>query len=414
VAKVSPDVFDPARLAAVRATRLLDTGPEEPFDRLARLAASVLETPFAFVTIVDDRRSFWKSCIGVSSTDLADRENLVEESFCQYVVGSRRPLIVTDAANDPRTRNNPSVESMGVRAWAGFPLQTERGEVLGTFCVVDTEPRQWSEHDLSVLETLAHAAAGEIALRVTAEQATVFARTLQESLLPPDLPVVPGLETAARYLPAGETVGVLGDFYDMFQAARHRWHLVIGDVCGHGVEAAKTTALARWAIRAAATQSSRPGRVLSMLNEVLIRHDGDAATFLTAQFVTVRVTGERVEIVLGGAGHPPALIRRADGAVERTGLGGQPIGMIENPDIATSRHLLHPGDALVLYTDGLVEARRDGEMLSVERVAEVLAGTAGSDAEETTDVLVRLARDFTGAPLADDLAIIVLQALPRS
>nr|MDP9020788.1 SpoIIE family protein phosphatase [Actinomycetota bacterium] len=395
---VPVEVFDPVRLAAVRATRLLDTGAEEPFDRLARLAASILNAPFAFVTIVDERRSFWKSCIGVNSTELAQRQNLVEESFCQYVVGSRRPLIVGDAANDPRTRGNPSIESMGVRAWAGFPLQTERGEVLGTFCVVDTEPRQWSDRDLSVLETLAHAVAGEIALRASAEQATEFARTLQESLLPPDLPVVPGLETAARHVPAGEGVGVLGDFYDMFQAARHRWHLVIGDVCGHGVEAAKTTALARWAIRAAATQSSRPGRVLSMLNEVLLRHDDDAGTFLTAQFVTVRVARGAVEIVLGGAGHPPGLIRRGDGAVDLIGLGGQPIGMIESPDIATTRTVLHPGDALVLYTDGLVEARRDGDILSVERVKEALSGTAGLDAEETADMLVRLARDFTGAP----------------
>ncbi len=412
MADVPVEVFDPARLAAVRATRLLDTGAEEPFDRLARLAASVLETPYAFVTIVDERRSFWKSCIGINSTELADRQNLVGESFCQYVVGSRRPLVVGDATDDPRTRDNPSIETMGVRAWAGFPLQTERGEVLGTFCVVDTKPRAWTDHDLSVLETLAHAAAGEIALRVTAERATEFARTLQESLLPPDLPQVPGLETAARHVPAGEGVGVLGDFYDMFQAARHRWHLVIGDVCGHGVEAAKITALARWAIRAAATQSSRPGRVLSLLNEVLLRHDGDAGTFLTAQFVTVRLAHGAVGVVLGGAGHPPALIRRGDGTVDLLGMGGQPIGMIESPDVATTRTVLHPGDALVLYTDGLIEARRDGALLSVERVTEVLSGTVGLDADAMADMLVRLARDFTGGALADDLAILVLQALP--
>lgn len=413
MADVPVEVFEPARLAAVRATRLLDTGAEEPFDRLARLAASVLNTPFAFVTIVDERRSFWKSCIGVSATDLADRQNLVEESFCQYVIGSRRPLVVGDVTDDPGTRDNPSIQSMGVRAWAGFPLQTERGEVLGTFCVVDTKPRTWTEQDLSVLETLAHAAAGEIALRASAEQATEFARTLQESLLPPDLPQVPGLATAARHVPAGGGVGVLGDFYDMFQAARRRWHLVIGDVCGHGVEAAKTTALARWAIRAAATQSSRPGRVLSLLNEVLLRHDGDAGTFLTAQFVTVRLKPGAVDIVLGGAGHPPAFIRRADGTVDLIGLGGQPIGMMESPDVAIIRTALDPGDALVLYTDGLVEARRDGAFLSVERVREVLSAAPGLDAEETADMLVQLAHDFTGGPLADDLAILVLQALPR-
>lgn len=102
----------------MRRTGLLDTGPEEPFDRLARLAATLLGTPFAFVTLVDDRRSYWKSCIGVDATGPADRQITVEESFCQYVINSGSHVVVTDARTDARTHDNLSIASMGVTAWA--------------------------------------------------------------------------------------------------------------------------------------------------------------------------------------------------------------------------------------------------------------------------------------------------------
>jgi serine phosphatase RsbU (regulator of sigma subunit) len=166
---------DPGRLEAVRATGLLDTPADEAFDRLTRLAAVLLRVPYAFVTLVDDRRSFWKSCYGIESTDPADRQNTLEESFCQYVVASGEELIVSDTAQDPRTAGNPSIESMGVAAWAGFPLFSTSGHVLGTFCAVDTVAREWTEHDVFVLQTLSSAAAGELALREAAAGARVAA-----------------------------------------------------------------------------------------------------------------------------------------------------------------------------------------------------------------------------------------------
>lgn len=156
-------IDDPGRLSAVRETGLLDTPAEEPFDRLARLAATTLDAPLAFVTVVDDRRSFWKACIGVDARDPADRQNPVDQSFCQYVVGLDAELVVGDAAGDPRTQDNPSIAAMGVAAWAGFPLRSPEGEVVGSFCVVDTRVRTWSDHDVEVLRTLAHAFSGATA-----------------------------------------------------------------------------------------------------------------------------------------------------------------------------------------------------------------------------------------------------------
>ena len=162
-------ISDPARLAAVRATGLLDGPAVEPLDHLARLAAILLQAPLAFVTVVDDERSYWVSRIGVGPDQ---RQNTVVESFCQYVIDDAAPLIVGDTAADPRTRGNPSVQGMGVRAWAGFPVLDTEGHALGSFCVVDTVPRHWDDVQVETLRVLADAASAHIMLltRVMAER----------------------------------------------------------------------------------------------------------------------------------------------------------------------------------------------------------------------------------------------------
>ena len=153
-------MFDAERLAAVERTGLLDSAASELFDSLTSLAARLLHAPMAFLTLVDDRRSFWLSTDGVPD----GRENPVEESFCQYVIADRAPLVIGDATADTRVRNNPSVELLGVRAWAGFPVFDADGAALGSFCVMDTVVRAWTEQDVQVLSVLSRAASAQIAL----------------------------------------------------------------------------------------------------------------------------------------------------------------------------------------------------------------------------------------------------------
>ncbi|WRL65922.1 GAF domain-containing protein [Blastococcus brunescens] len=159
----------PDRLAAVLATGLMDTAAEESFDRLTAMARELLNAPFAFVTVVDDQRSYWKSCLGLPQD--SPRENTLEESFCQYVVDSGEPLVLSDVREDARTRDNPSIASMGVVAWAGYPVHTPDGHVLGTFCVVDTKLHEWTDSDVRILESLASVASREVALRAAAARA---------------------------------------------------------------------------------------------------------------------------------------------------------------------------------------------------------------------------------------------------
>jgi GAF domain-containing protein len=209
---------DPARLAAVAATELLDTAAEEAFDRISALAQQLLGAPFAFLTVVDDRRSFWKSQAGLAAD--APRGNLLSESFCQYVVDSSEPLVLGDVRLDERTRDNPSIDSMGVVAWAGFPVRTPEGHVLGTLCVVDTVAREWTHRDVGVLATLAEIASREVSLRVTAAQAesararaALFARIGELLVAGLELPAV--WEAVARL-----AVPALGDLALVYSLER--------------------------------------------------------------------------------------------------------------------------------------------------------------------------------------------------
>ena len=419
-----PDaILSPGRLAAVARTRLLDTDPEEPFDRLARLAATLLDTPFAFVTIVDERRTFWKSRIGLAEAGVADHDQPNEESFCQYVIATGEQLIVGDAVRDPRVRDNPGVLHRGIAAWAGFPIHAPTGEILGSFCVVDVRAREWSDQDIDVLQTLASAATGEIALRVAllderaarrradlqSERSSALARSLQASLLPPDLPQLPGVEVAARYLPAAGEADVVGDFYDVFQRGPTSWAFMIGDVAGKGVEAAKLATLARHTIRTAAMQRLPPTEILVMLNRAMRAQEPASERFVTAIYGTLELADDgEVDVQLAIAGHPPPLVRRADRTLETSDAHGIVLGAVADPRLGEVGFRLAQDDTLVLYTDGVVEARVDGELFGDERLRELVAN-GPLEAEALAAEIERAVHAFSPA-LADDTAILVLRA----
>src|SRR6202034_4537912 len=177
------------------------------------------------------------------------RQSVLEQSLLRSVIESGDRVIIDDVHLDPRTGASGPLGSGGVRAWAGFPVRDPDGVVVGALCVADHGPRKWGARAVEFLDLLSHVAAGEIALQVTlqhgAERAEL-ARTLQESLLPPRLPEIPGLRVAARYVAGGTGAEVLGDFYDIFPSVRGGWGVVVGDVCGKGAPAAKSTALARY------------------------------------------------------------------------------------------------------------------------------------------------------------------------
>ncbi len=236
--------------------------------------------------------------------------------------------------------------------------------------------------------------------------AMVLARTLQQSLIPPDVPTIPGLELAAAYRPAGSGEEVGGDFYDVFQIDEGDWFVVIGDVCGKGAEAAVVTALARYTIRAAAATRDDPAAVLHTLNAALMRHGADRfCTVAAARLRREESGGWMMTFATGG--HPLPLFEQsgADGELPTpVGRAGTVLGVIDDPDIYDSEVRLKAGDQLVFFTDGITEGKGGGGLFSEGRLRESAAGH--DSAAATVDRVLADVLDFQGGWPSDDIAII--------
>jgi GAF domain-containing protein len=157
-------VHAPARLRELRDTRLLDSPAEESFDRLTRLTSTVLNVPIALVSLVEDDRQFFKSCLGLPQPWARQRQTPLSHSFCQHVVESGEPLVISDAREHPVLRDNPAIRDIGVIAYMGAPLITPTGSVLGTLCAIDHQPRHWTPEQVEILSNLAGSVLSEIQL----------------------------------------------------------------------------------------------------------------------------------------------------------------------------------------------------------------------------------------------------------
>jgi sigma-B regulation protein RsbU (phosphoserine phosphatase) len=220
------------------------------------------------------------------------------------------------------------------------------------------------------------------------------------------------VDLAARYRAAGPS-DVGGDFYDAFPLAGGRWAVVLGDVAGSGPDAAAMTGVARYSIRAIAPSESRPAAVLAKLNDALLRQAADDR-FLTAVLACLEPGHAGVGVELASGGHPPPLVLGDDESVTvvETG-GGTLLGTLASTDLRDVPVFLAPGDALVLYTDGVVEARNDeGRQFGQDGLAALLATCAGRSAAGIAR-RIEMAVLAHSPDLADDMAIVVVRASGR-
>ena len=158
---------DPARIAALRATGLLDSPPEKVFDRLTDLARRMLGVPVCLVSLVEIDRQFFKSCVGLPEPWASLRETHLSHSFCQHVVHTGAPLVVEDAREHPLLRDNLAIRDLNVIAYLGIPLLTPDAQTVGSFCAIDTKPRTWTPDEIGLMGNLAESVTSEIALRHT-------------------------------------------------------------------------------------------------------------------------------------------------------------------------------------------------------------------------------------------------------
>jgi serine phosphatase RsbU (regulator of sigma subunit) len=298
---------------------------------------------------------------------------------------------------------------IGVRSAASVPM-TIRGQRLGviTLCTAESG-RTLGPEQFAVLEELGRRAAVAVDSARVHRQRSAIARTLQNSLLPPALPEIAGLESAALYRAAGEGTDVGGDFYDLFSVADDEWIAVIGDVCGKGAEAAAATALARYTIRTAAVRRRSPAAILAWLNDAMCRQDLQGR-FCTITCVHLDTARPPIRATVGCGGHPPALLRRADGSVEEVGMPGTLLGLVRDPTLQDRRVELGPSDAIVLYTDGITEARAPERVLETEDLKAALGSAQASSCQRMVEQLAALAMGKEGTPPRDDIAVLALRA----
>jgi len=328
----------------------------------------------------------------------------VGEGFAGRVAATRRAIAVENL--DASEITGDAAREHPVRAVAGVPLTT--GErVLGVLEVGSVTARRFTEEELELLRL-----AGE-RISLAVEHARLFerertiAQTLQRSLLPDRLPEIPGVAVTARYEPGGQGVQVGGDFYDIFPAGATSWLMVIGDVCGKGEQAAARTALARYTLRAEALHDPRPAELLTRLNAAMLAQPADIV-YLTAVCALLDIRESGATLALARGGHPVPLILRGDGSVDQPELAGPLIGAFQAPKFQEVTFTLGPGDTILFYTDGLLEAHAPKRVVDTRELANLFAAGPRHDVEQILTSLLK----GTGAAAADcrdDIALVAAQ-----
>ena len=295
-----------------------------------------------------------------------------------------------------------------VRSWVIAPVPDGDGRVAGILYLGHPRPHAFGAESESLAAGLATHLGAAIAHSELAAERDRVASALEATLLPPVLPRIAGVDLAARYRAAGQS-DVGGDFYDAFPLGGDRWAVVLGDVSGRGPDAAAVTGVARYSIRAIAPDLPSPAAVLHRLNETLLRQDVDDR-FLTAVLACVTPLPDRVQVLLAGGGHPPAMVLHDDESV--TVLDAAPgmlLGMLPGSDFSDVPVTLRSGDALILYTDGVVEARDPaGNQFGQDRLVALLSTCAGRSAAGVAR-RIELATIAHSPKMSDDMAIVVLR-----
>jgi serine phosphatase RsbU (regulator of sigma subunit) len=241
--------------------------------------------------------------------------------------------------------------------------------------------------------------------RALAESRRV-ASVLARDLNPPSLPSLTGVDFATYYRVAFEQEALGGDFYDV-HGADQEWTAVVGDVCGKGVDAAVLNGRVRQSVRTAALVDRSPAAVLDLVNRVLIAEAQE--TFVTAVCVRGRREADRLRLDLAAAGHPAPWVVRRDGAVEQIPVNGVVLGLLDDGDYTDVSVDLAPGETLVLYTDGVLEAPGRRDRFGDARLREVLEAAGPADVSAIVEGIAVALSGHLGDRPHDDIAILAIQ-----
>jgi PAS domain S-box-containing protein len=330
------------------------------------------------------------------------------------VIRSGKARIYTDLGPDAlagyaRDREHLELlQAIGATVVIIVPLAAPARTIGAITLVSSGSTRRLARGDLALAERLGRRAGTAVESARLYTERTRIADVLGAALLPESLPEVPGLDVEALYRAAGELNDVGGDFYDVLAYGPDRWLLVIGDVCGKGPRAAGVTALARHTLRAAAMLGQTPTGMLGTLHEALRRQPVGADLCTVCLLVVERPAGHaRLTVAL--AGHPPPLIIDADGSHTQIGRRGTLLGVLDPIDISEVQAELHPGETLLLYTDGLPDAGASAPRLGEQGMLELCAQAPRLELAGLLELIEQAALQHAEGKLRDDIALIAVR-----
>ncbi len=373
------------RQRALDALGILDTAPDERIDRVVRMAQEVFGVPMVSVSLIDRDRQWRKAQIGLGSDQTTPRES----AFCDVTIRRPETLIVEDAARDVRFADNPYVVGdPHLRFYAGHPLTAPNGERIGSFCIMDTEPRRLDQHAQDLLQDMALWVQAELVSTEELEGATI----VQRALLPTRTPEVPGYDLAARAVPAGL---LLGDFYD-WRLLPGRLRVTVADVMGKGAGPALVAATVRAALRAA---PERPlVQAVAELDRALAEDFGGTGMFVTAVHGDIDLATGEISVV--DAGHSLAFVLKADDTWVELRSTGLPLGMGFDEPRDVGRARLEPGDTFLCCSDGLLDILDPDDPFGHVRRVVRERGPAGA---------VEEAARLAAVGASDDVTVVIVQ-----
>lgn len=348
-------------------------------------------------------------------------ESAVTEPWCRFSADAPVPLADAVRTGEIVTLENEEAWEAtypeGATTVRQYPALAAvpflfHGEALGAMGVSFARPHAFTAGDRSFMLALGRQGGQALERARLYEERAYVARTLQEGLLPDRLADVPGADVAVRYHSISDGGAVGGDFYDLFEVAEDRWLLAIGDVCGKGTAAAVLTGLARHTIRAIAMREESPQDILGFLNEMMRRQisDGSYCTVGCATLTSLPAGGFSACLVSGG--HPNPLLLRPGRPLREVEVPGTLLGFVPGLVLEPVSLDLKPGDTLVFYTDGITDARDEGERFGDERLWETLEAARHGTAQDIAENVDEAVRRHQPNLAKDDRAVMVLQVAP--
>ncbi|HEX6935950.1 MAG TPA: SpoIIE family protein phosphatase [Actinomycetes bacterium] len=379
----------------------------ESIDTVATMVLPAFGATGMLVSLVESGRLKLAGHAGYKppAVQMLDVLDVQENSPIAQVLRTREPLFLPSRESylGLFPRRSELVEATGKHAWAFLPL-TVSGRALGSLTVSFDDEHDFAPEERSLLVGVSGLIAQTLARARLRESERTLAAELQSHLLPRALPEPAGLVARARYLPATDGMGVGGDWYDLLELPGERVGLVIGDVQGHNMRAAAVMGQLRNALRAYAAEGHEPAAVLSRTSRLM--GDLDPSLFATCCYLALDLRSGTASLAL--AGHPPPLLRSAEGRVTSLDAPiGPPLGVVPEEEYRTSEVVLGRGDVVALFTDGLVEDARRSLDVGLAALATLLRETPTDDLDVVADRLVAAAE--AGGQRSDDVAVLVVR-----